>query len=80
MLDRIAHRGPDDHDRYIHGPLAFGMLQQNIIDRMACGQPVHYEDAAVRAVFNSFFEGLPDHDAIEYPAWPRQCETALTTE
>lgn len=52
MLDRIAHRGPDDWGHYVEGPLAIGMRRLSIIDLSTGHQPIHNEDETVWTVFN----------------------------
>ena len=52
MLDRIAHRGPDDWGHHLDGALGFGMRRLSIIDLSSGHQPIHNEDKTVWTVFN----------------------------
>jgi asparagine synthase (glutamine-hydrolysing) len=52
MMDRMAHRGPDDEGYQIAGPLGLGFRRLSIIDLAGGHQPMTDEDGCVWVVFN----------------------------
>src|SRR5579862_2952066 len=53
MMDRIAHRGPDDAGVLADGPVFLGHRRLSIIDLSALGhQPMPNEDGSCHIVFN----------------------------
>jgi asparagine synthase (glutamine-hydrolysing) len=52
MLDRLAHRGPDDHGEYVTDFAALGHRRLSIIDLETGHQPVPNENQTVWAVVN----------------------------
>jgi asparagine synthase (glutamine-hydrolysing) len=53
MCDLIAHRGPDDHDVYVDGPVGFGHRRLAIIDLSPGGhQPMPDAEREVWITFN----------------------------
>jgi len=52
MMDRIAHRGPDDSGTYQDGHAALGFRRLSIVDLTGGHQPLSNEDGTVWTVFN----------------------------
>jgi asparagine synthase (glutamine-hydrolysing) len=52
MRDVIAHRGPDDADNYIEGPLGLGHRRLSIIDLGTGHQPMQTADGRYTIIFN----------------------------
>lgn len=52
MADAIAHRGPDDHDYLIRGPMGLAHRRLSIIDLSTGRQPIANEDQSIWIVFN----------------------------
>lgn len=53
MLNRIAHRGPDDQGIWINGPVALGHQRLSIHDLSSLGhQPMHDEKGQLTVIFN----------------------------
>jgi asparagine synthase (glutamine-hydrolysing) len=53
MLDRIAHRGPDDRGTWAHGPVGLGHVRLSLLDLSARGhQPAVTPDGAGILVYN----------------------------
>ena len=53
MMNRIAHRGPDQAGKYIDGDVAMGFRRLSIIDLSEAGsQPMTNEDGSVVITFN----------------------------
>jgi asparagine synthase (glutamine-hydrolysing) len=53
MLDRIAHRGPDDRGTWVHGPVGFGHVRLSLLDLSAQGhQPAVTADGTGAIVYN----------------------------
>ena len=52
MLNRIIHRGPDDHGTFIDSDVAIGMRRLSIIDVEGGKQPISSEDGSLIIVFN----------------------------
>lgn len=60
MVDRLTHRGPDDHGTFVEGPAALGMRRLSIID-VACGrQPIFSEDGRYVIVLNGEIYNFPE--------------------
>lgn len=64
MMDRIAHRGPDQAGKYVDSGVAMGFRRLSIIDLSEAGsQPMENEDGSVVITFNGEIynhEGLRD--------------------
>jgi asparagine synthase (glutamine-hydrolysing) len=59
------HRGPDDHDQFVDGPIGLAHRRLSIIDLTAAGrQPMASEDGRIVVVFNgeiyNYLELVPD--------------------
>ena len=53
MMDRIAHRGPDQAGKYVDEKVAMGFRRLSIIDLSELGsQPMFNEDGSVAITFN----------------------------
>ncbi len=52
MMDKLAHRGPDERGDLFKGPAAFGHMRLSIIDLSSGQQPMSNEDGSVWIVFN----------------------------
>ena len=52
MLDRLAHRGPDDQGAYVTKHVALGHRRLSIIDLETGRQPIANEDGTVRVITN----------------------------
>ena len=53
MTDKIIHRGPDSHGKYIDDDVSFGFRRLSIIDLSEDGsQPMFNEDKSIVIVFN----------------------------
>jgi asparagine synthase (glutamine-hydrolysing) len=53
MTDAIAHRGPDDEDQVVYGPVALGHRRLSIIDLSSLGrQPMVTKDGRYTLVYN----------------------------
>lgn len=52
MMDRIAHRGPDDFGEYIDSSIALGFRRLSIIDLEKGKQPIFNEDESLVLLFN----------------------------
>jgi len=52
MRDTLAHRGPDDADLFIAGPVGLGHRRLSIVDLSGGRQPMPNEDASVWIAFN----------------------------
>lgn len=52
MTAMLAHRGPDDHGTYVHGPVGLGHRRLSIIDLAGGHQPLSNEDDSIWLVFN----------------------------
>ena len=52
MNRSLAHRGPDEDDVYIQGPIALGFSRLSIIDLAGGHQPMCNEDHTIWLVFN----------------------------
>jgi asparagine synthase (glutamine-hydrolysing) len=52
MVDKIAHRGPDDSGTFVHGPVGLGNRRLSIIDLSKGHQPIFNEDGTIVIVFN----------------------------
>jgi asparagine synthase (glutamine-hydrolysing) len=53
MVTSLVHRGPDDQDAYIAGPVALGHSRLSIIDPSASGnQPISNEDKTLWVSYN----------------------------
>ncbi len=52
MIRLLHHRGPDDTQLYLDGPLGLAHARLSIIDIAGGRQPVHNEDESIWAVFN----------------------------
>src|SRR5262245_58454206 len=52
MVDRLAHRGPDDSGVYRDTHAALGFRRLSIIDLVGSRQPLSNEDGSVWLVFN----------------------------
>ena len=47
MLEKIAHRGPDDEGIYIKGPIGLGNCRLSVIDILGGKQPMSNEDETI---------------------------------
>ena len=52
MLDRLSHRGPDDHDTYVDSNIALGQRRLSIIDVAGGRQPIFAEDGQKCVICN----------------------------
>ncbi|HTK10634.1 MAG TPA: asparagine synthase (glutamine-hydrolyzing) [Ktedonobacteraceae bacterium] len=52
MNQSLAHRGPDESDTYIHGPIGLGFSRLSIIDLAGGHQPMSNEDQTIWLAFN----------------------------
>jgi len=59
MMDRIAHRGPDDDGEYHDDHAALGFRRLSIIDLSGGHQPLSNEDGSVWTVFNGEIYNFP---------------------
>ncbi len=59
MLDRLAHRGPDDSGEYFDDHAALGFRRLSIIDLSGGHQPLANEDGSVWTVFNGEIYNFP---------------------
>jgi asparagine synthase (glutamine-hydrolysing) len=47
MANAIRHRGPDDEDLYVSGPVGLGVRRLSIIDLSAGRQPLSNENGCI---------------------------------
>jgi len=59
MMDRIAHRGPDDSGIFRDGHAALGFRRLSIVDLEGGHQPLSNEDGTVWVVFNGEIYNFP---------------------
>jgi asparagine synthase (glutamine-hydrolysing) len=59
MMDRLAHRGPDDAGRYQDQHAALGFRRLAIVDLQGGHQPLSNEDGTVWTVFNGEIYNFP---------------------
>jgi asparagine synthase (glutamine-hydrolysing) len=59
MMDRIAHRGPDDAGVYRDTRAALGFRRLSIVDLQGGRQPLSNEDGTVQVVFNGEIYNFP---------------------
>lgn len=59
MMDRMAHRGPDDSGTYRDGHAALGFRRLSIVDLVGGHQPLSNEDGTVWTVFNGEIYNFP---------------------
>ncbi len=59
MLDRLAHRGPDDSGSYIRANIGLGSRRLSIIDLETGNQPISNEDGTVWVVYNGEIYNYP---------------------
>jgi asparagine synthase (glutamine-hydrolysing) len=59
MMDRIAHRGPDDSGVYRDAHAALGFRRLSIVDVAGGHQPLSNEDGSVWVVFNGEIYNFP---------------------
>ncbi|HVR97268.1 MAG TPA: asparagine synthase (glutamine-hydrolyzing) [Thermoanaerobaculia bacterium] len=52
MVERLGHRGPDDHGIHLAGPFALGHTRLSIVDVAGGHQPIFNEDRTVAVVLN----------------------------
>lgn len=52
MVEKIAHRGPDDSGTFVRGPIGLGNRRLSIIDLSRGHQPIFNEDGSIVIVFN----------------------------
>jgi len=52
MRDRLAHRGPDDRDSLLHGPVGLASRRLSIIDLVEGRMPMSNEDGTIWIVYN----------------------------
>ena len=52
MMDKLAHRGPDDDGLFVEGPVGLGHRRLSIIDLDSGRQPISNEDDTIWIVFN----------------------------
>ena len=52
MMDRLVHRGPDDHGLFVDGCVGLGHRRLSIIDLKTGAQPITNEDRTLWIVFN----------------------------
>lgn len=52
MCDALRHRGPDDEDYYVKGPVVLGQRRLAILDLVTGRQPMSNEDGTVWVTFN----------------------------
>ena len=52
MMDKIAHRGPDDEGMYVDNDVAIGHRRLSIIDLSHGAQPMYNETGDIAIVFN----------------------------
>src|SRR3954470_3234910 len=52
MVAAMAHRGPDDHQIFVDGPVGFGHRRLSIIDVDGGNQPIPNEDGTVWIIYN----------------------------
>ncbi len=60
MMDRIAHRGPDDSGVYRDDHVALGFRRLAIVDLEGARQPLCNEDGTVWVVFNGEIYNFPE--------------------
>src|SRR3990172_3731738 len=60
MMDRMVHRGPDDHGSHIAGSLGFGFRRLSIIDLEGGHQPMSDQESSVWVVFNGEIYNFPE--------------------
>jgi len=66
-LSMLRHRGPDDSNTFLDGPLGMGAMRLAIIDREGGQQPLGNEDGSLHVVFNGEIYNHVDlrHDLID---------------
>jgi asparagine synthase (glutamine-hydrolysing) len=52
MVEKLGHRGPDDHGIHLAGPFALGHTRLSIVDVAGGHQPIFNEDRTVAVVLN----------------------------
>jgi len=52
MIERLVHRGPDDHGIWVDGPVGFGHRRLSIIDLAGSPQPMASADSRLHVTFN----------------------------
>ncbi len=52
MIERLVHRGPDDHGIWVDGPVGFGHRRLSIIDLAGSQQPMASADGRLHITFN----------------------------
>ena len=60
MSHVLRHRGPDDEDEFVSGPLAMGFRRLSIVDVAGGHQPMANEDGTVWIVFNGEIYNDPE--------------------
>jgi asparagine synthase (glutamine-hydrolysing) len=60
MRDSILHRGPDDGDNYLEGPLGLGHRRLSIVDLGGGHQPMFTEDGRFVVVYNGEIYNYPE--------------------
>ena len=67
MMDKIAHRGPDDEGMYVDKHAAIGHRRLSIIDLSHGAQPMYNETGDVAIVFNGvLFTDMKNMEQICY--------------
>ncbi|MCI2429834.1 asparagine synthase (glutamine-hydrolyzing) [Candidatus Acetothermia bacterium] len=59
MLERLRHRGPDDHGVWRSGHTALGHTRLSIIDVPGGRQPIANEDGSIQIVYNGEIYNFP---------------------
>lgn len=60
MRDSLLHRGPDDGDNYLEGPLGLGHRRLSIVDLGGGHQPMFTEDGRFVVVYNGEIYNYPE--------------------
>ena len=60
MREALVHRGPDDGDNFIEGPLGLGHRRLSIVDLGGGHQPMHTEDGRFVVVYNGEIYNYPE--------------------
>lgn len=80
MVHAMRHRGPDDQDVFVDGPLALGHDRLSIIDVAGGHQPMFNEDGSIAVVFNGEiynFRELADRLTSAGHTFRTRCDTEV---
>ena len=84
MMDRIAHRGPDDAEFYADDDISLGFRRLSIIDLDGGRQPIFNEDGSKVLVFNgeiyNFLELKKELSQINLQIEDLQADLHLTND